>query len=58
MTRDFDSEQLKKGMAKEMESMDYFGIYYEVPVEQLSEQERDVVIGTRWVLRQKGDEAR
>ena len=59
----FDTEKLKQGMQKEMESMRTQGVYEEVDVTKLTPQQRqeldlDNIIESRWVYRSKGDEVR
>ena len=56
--RDYPKDKLQLGMAKEMKSMDAFKVYYEVDANDLSPAQNKAVIGTRWVLRWKGDEVR
>ena len=51
-------EKVKAGIQKEMESMDYFDVYEEVPAEAVDEETRRTAIGTRFHLRDKGDECR
>ena len=58
MLKEFPEDKLKQGMAKEMESMDYFDVYEEVDVTELTEQQRQQIIGTRWVNRWKGNEVK
>ena len=58
MLRDYPSDKLSDGMAKEMESMDYFKVYTERPFSSLSPDQQKSLIGTRWVLRWKEDQVR
>ena len=59
----FDTDKLKKGMQKEMDSMKAQKVYEEIDITQLTPQQQqelglDNIIESRWVYRSKGDEVR
>ena len=59
----FDTEKLKQGTQKEMESMKTQGMYEEMNATKLTPQQRqeldlDNIIESRWVYGSKGDEVR
>ena len=54
-TEGLDEEQTKKGMMKEAESMKKQGVFTEVDVNDIPEEQRKSIIDSRWVLRQKGE---
>ena len=58
MTAEFPAEKLRAAMSKEMQSMDYFGVYEEVDANSLTEQRSAEVIGTRFVNVWKGNEVK
>ena len=57
-TEGLDEEQAKKGMMKEAESMKKQGVFTEVDVNDIPEEQRKSIIDSRWVPRQKGNEVR
>ena len=52
----FDSEKMKKEMMKEMTSMVNQGV--EIPMEEATPEEMQNINGSKWVHRDKGEEAR
>ena len=55
---DMPKTKVAEGMNEEMSSMDYFDVYEPLKADQRSDQEKKEAIGTRWVLRWKGNKIR
>ena len=54
-TEGLDQEQTTKGMKQEIRSMKAQQVYTEVSYNTLTAEQRNKIIKSRWVLRQKGD---